>query len=139
MLRAAAALIRHRGIDHDETGVEQHAARVESMVKLVKERTRAILHGLPYRLPSQLMRYAVQYAVRMINATAPKNGLQGTSPRELFLGRKTDLLRDFRVAFGQYCHIPAFSGQSNSMKSRTFPALSLGGKGNFTGTLNSLY
>jgi hypothetical protein len=133
-LRAAATILMRRGIDHDETGVEQHAARVESMVKLVKERTRSILHSLPYKLPAHLMRYAVQYAVRMVNTTTPKNALQATSPRELFLGRKTDLKRDFRVAFGEYCHVPAYGGQSNTMKTRTLPAISLGGKGNVSGS-----
>lgn len=114
-LRAAGALIRRHGIDHDETGVEQHVARVEAMIKLVKERTRSLLHSLPYQLPSALVKHAVQYSVRMINAMAPKEGLHGTSPRELFLGRKTDLRRDFRVPFGAYCHVPVYSGARNSM------------------------
>lgn len=99
------------------------------MIKLVKERTRSLLHSLPYRLPSPLVRHAVQYSVRMVNAMAPKEGwLHGASPRELFLGRKTDLRRE-------YCHVPVYCGARNSMQSRTLPAISLGGKGNATGSV----
>lgn len=133
-MRAAGCILKQHGVDHDEVGVDQHVARVEVMVKLIKEKTRSILHGLPYRLPNQLTRYAVQYATRMTNAMAPRHSTHGTSPRELFLGRKTDLRRDFKVTFGDYCHIPIYSTSRNTMQPRTIPAISLGGKGNVTGS-----
>eukprot|EP01033_Poteriospumella_lacustris_P012287 gene12287-8788_t len=44
--RAAGEIVRRHGIDFDEGGVEQHVARVEAMIKSVKERTRSIIHGL---------------------------------------------------------------------------------------------
>eukprot|EP01033_Poteriospumella_lacustris_P004483 gene4483-3202_t len=133
-MRAAGGILKQHGVDYDEVGVDQHVARVEAMVKLIKERTRSILYGLPYRLPNQLTRYAVQYATRMLNTMAPKDAMHGTSPRELFLGRKTDLRRDFKVSFGEYCHVPTNVTTRNTMQARTVPAISLGGKGNVTGS-----
>lgn len=103
---SAGALIGRYGVDYDETVLEQHVSRVEAMIKQVKKKTRSILHGLPYRLPSSLMRFAIQDTVRMVNTMVPKDGLHGTSLLDLFLLRRTDVKRDFRVAFGEYCHIP---------------------------------
>ena len=57
-----------------------------------------------------------------------------TPPRQLLLGRKTDVLTDLALSFGQYVQVHSIEAITNTMKSRTDGALALMPVGNASGS-----
>eukprot|EP01037_Dinobryon_pediforme_P029174 gene29174-32726_t len=135
VLMALQSTLMQHGIDYHAVGPKQHVAPAEAAIKMIKERVRAVLHSLPYQLPDFLFPHAVDFVVRAQNCSVGRDTLMRIAPREAFLGRKTDATRDFKVAFGQYCHIPPHPEPRNSMSRRTTAAIALGAKGNLTGSV----
>lgn len=68
----------------DNTGSGSHEEHVEREIRTVKERLRAMEHGVPFRIPSRLARWTVYGCVSALNATRLNN--EGISPREAFTG-----------------------------------------------------
>ena len=105
-------------IQQDTVGSGSHAHKAERRIRYVKEKTRSILYSLPYKLNITLLRWAVQAGNRLTNFPLSSTTTGTQSPRELFLGRQTDYIRDIGAPFGTYVlsHMPS---TSNSMASRT--------------------
>lgn len=122
------------GLKLNPTGPAQHVPVVERKIRTVKERMRAILSGLPFNLPVNLLSYLVQYAVTKVNMAPSCLRPDKASPRELFSGRKVDARTDLHVAFGDYAQCKAPYVQSNAMDSRTEAAIALGPTGNLQGS-----
>jgi hypothetical protein len=77
----------------------QHVQRAERQIRTLKERARAILHSLPYRLPARCIVHLVTYIVQKYNAL-PRRSTGPVPPNELFTGRKFSFKHDARSAFG---------------------------------------
>lgn len=131
---ALQAVLAERGILMNRAGSGSHVPIIERKIQEVKERCRAIINTLPYRLPLTLVPYLVLFAVTRINWIPHRVGMANISPSEAFLGRKLDFKRDLRVGFGEYCEV--FDPSSdNTMRPRTQAAISLGPTGNLSGSV----
>ena len=108
---AAAA---NRSIDFNIVGPGQHEPVSERKIRLVKERTRAVLHSLPYALPSKLLRYLVLFVVFCLNIIPVRTNGMYVSPKELLTGRKVNYKRDLRFRFGEYIQATTPNLVSNS-------------------------
>lgn len=121
-LASAARGCRQLGIFFNPVGPGQHAVRIERKIREVKEIARSVYHSLPFTLPRSLIKWLVSFAVARINLLPHKNGLENLSPREAFIGRKVDFVRDLRCGFGEYaeCTKPV---TNNTLAARTEPCL----------------
>lgn len=117
----------------ENTGSGSHEEHVEREIRTVKERLRAMEHGVSFRIASRLARWTVYGCISALNATRLNH--EGISPREAFTGIKTDFKKDFRVAFGDYAQVHVKTEPSNGPDERTVAAIALCGTGNSKGTV----
>jgi len=123
---------------YNPVGPEQHVPLIERTIRTIKERVRSILCGLPYTLPSSLLHYLLSYVVRAINMVPGQHSTDNLSPREKYLGRKTDVKKDLRVEFGQYVQATVPNNITNSMSERTEGCIALLPKDTLTGSVRFL-
>ena len=132
-----------QGIKIKQTAAERHACGVERMIRVIKERMRAIITTLPYQLPVSLYPSLVQHVVQMINIV-PRKAKQGTrlikrSSYQIFHAsdKSINASVDLRYAYGQYGH--AFTmNTSNNLQSRVEPVIVLGNELENSGALSCL-
>jgi hypothetical protein len=108
---------------------------------MIKERTRGIMHTLPFTtLPQSLINWLVHFVVSGINMIPNKTGYVGVSPREAFTGRKADYTRDVRIpiGFGDYAHCVVPNTTTNSMQAITEACIALLPTGNLSGSVKFL-
>ena len=67
------AAIANRNMSFNVVGPGQHESISERKIRVVKERTRAILHSLPYLLPARLLTYLVMFISHCINIVPVKS------------------------------------------------------------------
>ncbi|KAL3810038.1 hypothetical protein ACHAXA_000207 [Cyclostephanos tholiformis] len=122
------------------TAAKEHVPEIERRIRLIKERGRAILNTLPYKKIPQLMLIELIYHVVLwLNAFPTKSGISSTlSPREIVLRHRLDFAKHCKAPFGSYCESHDEPVPSNSMASRTSPAIVLGPTGNLQGTYKLL-
>lgn len=80
----------------------QHVPLIERRNRVIKERARAIIASLPYRLHSKLIPSLVIAATRSANMSNSSTREDHRSPYDLFTGRRTSAKRDLKSAFGRY-------------------------------------
>lgn len=95
------------GITVDRTAAENHANRVESLIRVIKERCRSIIHSLPYKLPAPLVDNLVRHIVVLRNYCPATTGSTET-PMERVRGLKPDF-QDLLIPFGAtgHAYVPA--------------------------------
>jgi len=112
-----------------------HAVVVERCIRTIKERVRAILFTLPYRLPYHLLKWAVMNGVFGKNIMPlPYNEGIAMSPWEIFSGRKLDYERDL-CAMGTYVQFktpPSLMSNSVTLP-RTMGGIVMFNTGNVSG------
>ena len=124
----------------DVTAAGEHVELIERCIRELKERCRAILSTLPYKLPRVLMPWLIYFVVSRINLTPSTVGNNFIAPREQLTGVRPDFNRDLRVSFGEYVetHEPdpqPISLKSNVRTTRTEAAIALLPMGNFDGSV----
>ena len=108
---------------------------VERSIRTVKERSRCIIHDVPFKYwPRALVSQMVQAVIFWLNALPPRDGVHKTlSPRSLLIGTSLDYAKQCNLPFGTYVHTHEKS--DNTMAPRTVAALALRphptGNGNF--------
>ena len=115
-----------------------HVGVVERKNKVIKERFRAIKHGLWFTLPLLLIPWLVYFCVSRINMLPSHGNMDSTSPRENFTGRKIDFRRDLRLSFGDFVHVHEDRAVTNTTQSRTEEAISLLPLSNLAGSAQFL-
>jgi len=131
--------LNSRGITINQAGKSQHVPQVERKIRQIKERVRAHISILPFKLTRQLLVQLVLYCVQLINVIPRNDNNFNLSPKELFCGKKLDYSKDFRISFGEYCQIHEDNTtQKNSMNPRTADAIAIKMKGNLQGTAEFL-
>ena len=98
------------------SGAGGHVSRVERRIRIIKERVRAHMsHKLPYTLTNLGIAMLVLFCVSRINFQPSHSRNDGTSPRELFSGRRVEAKLDFRAGYEEYaqCTVP---NTDNSIK-----------------------
>ena len=83
------------GIALDTTGAVERLSLsialvtvVERKIRQIKERIRAVMHTLPFRLTEKLEGWLVRYVVNRIVLVSTRNTVDYVSPREKLYGRK---------------------------------------------------
>lgn len=83
----------------------QHVKRAERAIRTVKDRARAVLHSLPFKLPWRCVPYLMSWVVQRFNAM-PRRSLGLVPANELFTGKKFDYSTDGAFAFGDFVVAP---------------------------------
>ena len=129
--------LNSKGIAVNPTGAGQHVHAVERKIRTIKERVRAHLNVLPFKLPRFLLMFLVLFCVFTLNMLPSNLRADPISPRETMRGIKTDFKRDLRVSFGEYVqvHEPSDPRSRNSMAQRTRGCIALNPVDNLQGTV----
>ena len=127
--------LNDKGIIVSSTAAGEKAHRVERRIRFIKERTRSIVHSLPYQLNALLLTYAVYHATWLTNLHIPTNATTTLSPHEMYTGRHLNAARDLRHTFGDYVQATR-PHTDNSMQSRTEGHIALVSSGSLTGGVN---
>ena len=119
------------------TAAREHVAEIERSIRTVKERSRAVISTLPFKiLPKLVVSNVIKYAVFWLNAFPSKNGVSDTlSPREIVVRSKIDFKKHARVPFGSYCEVHDDPDITNTLEARTHPGIALGPSGNLQGSV----
>eukprot|EP01038_Epipyxis_sp_PR26KG_P002019 gene2019-2861_t len=119
-----------------ECVIGQHVAVIESRIRRIKERVRAHVSVLPFKLTKRSMVWLVVFVVYRYNCLPIGGDSDVISPRQRFTGFKPDLKKDLSLGFGDYVQalIPRNkSFASNNMEERTEGAIALYPTGNIGG------
>jgi hypothetical protein len=117
------------------SSANQHVPVIERKIRQIKERIRAHLTTLPFRVCRFLLIKLVEYCAQSINNVPQTIAEHALTPRELFTGKKLNYNLDLRLEFGAYVQIPNDNNhQKNSMEERTIDAICLRMKGNLQGS-----
>ena len=126
----------------DTVTSSRHVPIIERRIRVIKERFRTILHGLPFILPNGLVKYLVYFVVSRLNLTMTTSSINefGNRPAfEIFFNRKIDFKRDLKVSFGDYAQIyDSTNNRINSMRPRSLGAIALLPTGNLSGSIKFL-
>ena len=133
----AGPLSRLPGIKHDPVGTGVHVSVIESKIRRIKEKVRAILHSLPYNWPKKWLHWVIYFAVRARNRIPVRGSGTVLSPVEILTGIKCDAKKDLRVAFGDYVQAREMD-TDKSMKERTKGCIALLPLGNLEGSVKFL-
>ena len=123
-------------LDINTTAAKEHVPEIERRIRLIKERGRGILNTLPFKkLPRIILIELIYHAVMWLNSFPSKSGIsQILSPREIVTRHKLDFRKHCKAPFGAYCEAHDEPSPTNSMASRSSPAINLGPTGNLQGT-----
>ena len=118
------------------TAANEHVAKIERRIRVVKERARAIINTLPYRrLPKRMVVKVMYFVTMWLNSFPVNNGISRKfSPRELLKRHALDATHHCRALFGAYCGVHDEHSPSNTMQRRTHAAICLGPTGNIQGS-----
>jgi hypothetical protein len=114
---------------------DDHVSEVERSIRTVKERTRCLVHGLPYkRLPRVMIRSGLENSKRALNQLPVKGGVSKTmSPLTIMTGKPLPDYNDMKIEFGAYVQVYEANNPTNTMKARTTGAIALAPTGNAQG------
>jgi hypothetical protein len=117
---------------------DDHVAQVERSIRTIKERTRCLIQGLPFkRVPKVMMRAAVENANKVLNQFPPKGGVSETlSPLTIMTGKPTPDYNDMKIEFGAYAQVFEDNDPTNTQRARTTGAIALTPTGNAQGGYN---
>jgi hypothetical protein len=132
---ALKSYVENQGVRDNPASKSEHIPEIERAIRLIKERVRIIWNGLPYKLCNVLVVHLVRYCVAMINL-CPKSNSTSTvmSPKEIFTGRKVDVKRECRLAFGFYAQVHEDNMITNTMAPRSVGAIEVGSSDTIQGS-----
>jgi hypothetical protein len=120
------------GVLVDDGGAADYVPKADIKIRRIKEIYRAIKNGLPWKLPINLVKYLVGYAVGRINLRRTTSLSTCMSPYRLFTGTKVNYKKSLSLGFGDYCEV--FDWSDNTSRSRTLPCIALHPCNNSTGS-----
>ena len=117
------------------TSANEHVPDIKCPIRVVKERSRAMRHGIPFqRIPQLMVIHMVLLVVNMLNNFPPKGGFSThISPKTIISGETLDYKKNLSLSFGQYCQVHEEETPGNIQIARTKGAISLGPSGNSQG------
>ncbi len=118
------------------TDAKEHVPEVKQCIRLIKEHGRGILNTLPFKkMPQIMLAELIYHVVLWLNAFQTKSGvLETLSPREIVMRHKLDFAKHCRALFGSYCKTHDKPVPTNTIVTRSTPAIVLGPTGNLQGT-----
>ena len=95
------------GVSLNTACASEHVPEIERQNRVIKERSRACRHSLPFKMVTKLMITEMIYnGVLWINAFPPKGGVSASiSPRTLLTGVKYDYNCHCKLVFGAYAQV----------------------------------
>ncbi len=122
------------------TAAKEHVPAVERKIRLIKEQGRGILNTLPFKkMPRLMLIELVYHMVLWPNAFLAKSGVSKTlSPCKIVYRHKLDFTKHCKSPFGTYCKVHDEPAPTNTMVTRSTPAIVLGPTGNLQGTFKFL-
>ncbi len=117
------------------TSANEHVPEIERKIRTVKERVRAVRHGLPYKnVPKMLTISIVLYCVKLLNLFPAKGGISDAlSPKTIMTGETLSFKKHLQLQIGTYCQVHEEDTPRNSQLPRTKGAICLGPSGNVQG------
>jgi hypothetical protein len=114
---------------------DDHVAEVERSIRIIKERTRCLVQGLPYkRIPKVMVRAAIEKANKVMNQFPAQNGMSNTlSPLTIMTGKPTPDYNDMKIEFGAYAQVFEENNPTKTPITRTTGAIALTPAGNAQG------
>jgi hypothetical protein len=123
------------GIAVEQASKNEHVPIIERAIRQVKERVRAYINTLPFKLTKEMLIYLVYFLVSMINSfPRSTSALEGVAPKTKLTGKTLDYNHDLKLEFGDYAQVNEENNKTNSMEARTFPGICLGTVGNIQGS-----
>ena len=124
------------GVSLSTASASEHVSEIEQQHRVIKERARACLHSLPFKMiPKSMITEMIYNCVLWINAFPPKGGVSDSiSPRTLLTRVKFDYNCHCKLAIGAYAQVHEENFPTNSQQARTLGAICLGPSGNLQGS-----
>ena len=134
------ALEEEAQVELNTAAKNEHVPDVEANIRVIKERVRSSIHGMPYdALPANFKRELVLVCVSMLNTMPRKAGVsEAFSPRELVTGKTLDYKKHCLTHPGQYCLVHEDDMQTNTMEPRASRAIAIGPTNNLQGSYRFL-
>ena len=116
------------------TSANEHEPYIERRIRVVKERTRAVRHSLPFKqIPVKVMTHMIFFVVKLINYFPAKGGVSAQYSPKTIMSGPTLNYKQCSLPFGTYCQVHEEDGPRNSLAARTSGAISLGPSSNRQG------
>jgi hypothetical protein len=122
------------------TATKEHVPEVERKIRLIKERGRGIQNTLPFKKMPRLMLIELVYHMVLCLNSFPSNSAvyETLSPRAIVYRHKLDFAKHCKSPFGTYCKVHDELAPTNTMVTRSTPAIVLGPTGNLQGSYKFL-
>ena len=113
----------------------EHVPDAERRIRVVKERSRAVRHSLPFnKIPSILVIYIVFNCTKLLNHFPAKQGISASiSPKTIMTGETLHFKKHLSLQVREYVQVHEEDEPRNSQTQRTMGAISLGPSGNLQG------
>jgi hypothetical protein len=117
---------------------DNHVAEVERSIRVVKERVRCTIAGLPFkRFPRVMIRGMVNFAISSLNQLPALNGVSTLmSPLTIMTGRGNVDFNKFKLEFGEYAQIFEDNAITNTTNARTTGGIAMNHSGSHDGGYN---
>jgi hypothetical protein len=109
------------------TSANEHEPNIKRRIRVVKERTWAVRHSLPFKaIPVKMLTHMVFFVVKLLNHFPAKSGVSTQfSPKTIMSGQTLNY-KQCSLPFGTYCQVHKENEPRNSQNERTSGALSIG-------------
>ncbi len=123
-------------VDMNTPAAAEHTAKIERLIRMIKEHCSGILCTLPYKaLPQQILTHLLHFVVMWLNNFPLAISILSTfSPHELILRNCLNYNKHCHTPFGAYCETHEENSPTNSMALRNIPSTCLGPTGNLQGS-----
>ena len=120
------------GVVIDITGAGDHVPKVDAKIRRIKELCRSVKESLPWKIPKNMQKDLVAYAVGRINIRRTTAINLNICPKVLFTGMKINFKKELELAFGDYAEV--YDGTDNTSTSRSIPCIALYPSNNMNGS-----
>jgi hypothetical protein len=116
------------------TSANEHIPKIKRQIRVIKERTRAVVYSMQFNsIPSIMLIHVVLFVVKQLNLFTKKRSISTFySPRQIMSGQVVEY-KQCAMGCGNYCQISDESEPRNSVAPKTQVAISLGPSGNVQG------
>jgi hypothetical protein len=123
-------------VEINTTAAHEHIGEIKQFIRVIKERSRALVSDLPYTtLPRQDVIYLVYFAILWLNSLPVAAGVsERYSPRKIVLRHKLDFAKHSIALFGSYVKAHDNPTITNTMHPCTFIGIFLHPTGNRQGS-----
>jgi hypothetical protein len=127
------------GVDMNYTNAEDHVPEAERNNRTIKERVRALVNGLPFKvMPKAMIRKLATLCVKQLNMF-PAKGCSSPylSPYTIMSGKAVDYEKELKIPFGTSVQAIKDHTPYNTPEPRTIDAICLGPASNKQAALSS--